>query len=68
MQFENIFNYFKKGNSRIKLLKIVFDQLIAIKTKSDTVFPSIEVSIDTSRNFLYILFLAINKSQPTLRV
>ena len=47
-QFKNVFNYFKKKSCRIKQLEIVIDQLIVAKTKTDIVFPSVKILIDTS--------------------
>ena len=67
-QFEDVFDYFKKESRRVEQLKTVIEQLTATKSKSDTIFPSVEVLINTSWHFVHTLSLATNKSQPTSRI
>lgn len=47
---------------------MIIDQLMAIKTKSDTILQSIKVSIDISQYFVYTLSLIANKSPLTLSI
>lgn len=64
-QFEDVFDYLKKENRRVKRLKTIINQLIVVKTKSDTVFLSVENHTNTSRYFVHALFFVTNKSQLT---
>ena len=61
--FEDASNYFKKKSYRVEQLETVIDRLIAVKTKTDIVFSSVEIPIDTSRHFVHILSSSTNKSQ-----
>ena len=47
-QFEDVSNYLKKKSCKIEQLETVINQLTIAKTKIDTVFSSVEISIDTS--------------------
>ena len=65
-QLKDASNYFKKESYRVERLETVIDWLIVAKTKTDIIFPLVEISIDTSRHFIYILSFLANKSQLVL--
>ena len=62
-QSEDASDYLKKESRRVERLETVIDQLTAAKTKTDTVLPSVEIPIDTSRHFVHALSPSANKSQ-----
>ena len=62
-QFKDASNYLKKESCRVERLETVIDRLTAAKTKTDTVLPSIEIPIDTSRHFVHALSSSANKFQ-----
>ena len=62
-QSKDASNYLKKESCRVERLETVIDQLIVAKTKTDTVLPSVEIPIDTSRHFVHALSPSANKSQ-----
>ena len=66
VQFEDVSNYFKKKSHRIEQLKTVIDQLKMANTKTNIVLPLVEISIDTSQYFVYVLFFSANKSKSVL--
>ena len=47
----------------IEQLEIIIDRLLATKTKIDIVLSSVEIPINISQYFVYILSFLANKSQ-----
>ena len=68
VQFKDASDYLKKKSYRVKQLETVIDQLTAAKTKTDTILPSVEIPIDTSRHFVHALFSSTNKSPSALSI
>ena len=67
-QLKDIFNYFKKKSCKIDQLEMDIDQLSAAKTKTNIVFSLIEILINMSQYFIYVLYFLAYKSQMALNM